>query len=42
MTLMDEPVWRGPIYSGGRAANLEAFTGTRRAIVRSDSTPHPC
>jgi hypothetical protein len=29
MTLMDESVWRGTIYSGGPlggAANLEAFT----------------
>lgn len=45
MVLMDEPVWRGKICSGGGvgasgtgvrfggAANLEAFTGTRWVTV---------
>jgi hypothetical protein len=44
MTVMDEPVWRGEIYSGarfGRAANLEAFTDTRWVTVRGDITPYP-
>jgi hypothetical protein len=44
MTLMDEPVWRGRIYSGGwvgGTANLEAFTDTRRMTVRGDIAPHP-
>ena len=39
MTLMDESVWRGTIYSGGwvgGAANLEAFTDTRWVTVRGD------
>ena len=44
MTLMDEPVWRGNIYSGagfGGAANLEAFTDTRWVTVRGDVAPYP-
>jgi hypothetical protein len=40
MTLMDEPVRRGEIYAGG-AANLEAFTDTRRVTVRADLAPYP-
>ena len=44
MTLMDEPVWRGKIYSGasfGGAASLEAFTDTRWVAVRGDIAPYP-
>ena len=44
MTLTHESVWRGQIYSGARfggAANLEAFTGTRRVTVRGDIVPYP-
>jgi hypothetical protein len=44
MTPMDEPVWRGEIYSGarfGEAANLEAFTDTRWVTVRGDIAPNP-
>ncbi len=44
MTVMDEPVWRGEIYSGARfdgAANLEAFTDTRWVTVRGDIAPYP-
>ena len=53
MALMDESVWRGAIYSGGGigasgtgarfggAANLDAFTDTRRVTVRGDNAPYP-
>ena len=48
MALMDESVWRGKIYSGGRtglatpaAANLEAFTDTRWVTIRGDIAPYP-
>lgn len=44
MALMDESVWRGRIYSGGwfgGAANLEAFTDTRRVTIRGDITSYP-
>jgi hypothetical protein len=44
MTLMDQPVWRGEIYSGARfggAANLGAFTDTRWVTVRGDIAPYP-
>jgi hypothetical protein len=44
MTLMDEPVWRGEIYSGARfggAANLEAFADTRWVTVRGDIASYP-
>ena len=41
MTLMDESVWRGRIYSGGRPANPERFTGTRCAAIRRDIAPRP-
>jgi benzaldehyde dehydrogenase (NAD) len=53
MALMDEPVWRGTIYSGGwvgasgtgarfgGAANLDAFTDTRWVTVRGDIAPYP-
>ena len=40
MTVMDEPVWRSKIISGGwmfgETANLEAFTD-----FRGDITPYP-
>ena len=48
MTLMDESVWRGTIHPAGTgarfggAANLEAFTDTRRATVRGEIAPYPC
>jgi benzaldehyde dehydrogenase (NAD) len=41
---MDEPVWRGTIYSGGwvgGTANLEAFTDARWVTVRGDIAPYP-
>ena len=44
MTLVDQPVWRGEIYSGARfggAANLEAFTDSRWVTVRGDIAPYP-
>jgi benzaldehyde dehydrogenase (NAD) len=51
MARMDDSVWRGKIYSGGwagasgtrfgGAANLEAFTDTRRVTVRGDIAPYP-
>ena len=44
MTLTDESSWPGTIYSGamfGEAANLEAFTDTRRVTVRGDIVPYP-
>jgi hypothetical protein len=44
MTVVDEPVWCGTIYSGARSggpANLEAFTDTRQATVRGDIAPIP-
>ena len=44
MTVVDEPVWCGTIYSGARSGgpvNLEAFTDTRQVTVRGDIAPIP-